>query len=196
MISTRPGDHGRRGGRGEAVPDPADMNAFLASVEKRAFHLARFAVGHSDDALDIVQDAMLALVRRYGDRPRDEWRPLFFRILQSRIGDHHRRSSVRRRWFGWLGGGPDEDGDGFDQVPDPAAIDPAASLDQDGAADAVGTAVSSLPLRQQQAFLLRTLEGLSVAETAAAMGCSQGSVKTHYSRAVQTLRQSLQEHEP
>ena len=72
----------------------ADMNAFLAEVEKRAYHMARFAVADRDEALDIVQDAMLTLVRRYADRPADEWRPLFFRILQSRITDHHRHEDA------------------------------------------------------------------------------------------------------
>lgn len=177
------------------------MNAFLAEVEKRAYHMARFAVADQDEALDIVQDAMLTLVRRYADRPADEWRPLFFRILQSRITDHHRRAAVRRRLFGWMprrpgaaDDAPDDGDDALAQAPDPGPADPARRAELDGSAAALDAAVTALPLRQQQAFLLRTVEGLSVADTAAAMGCSQGSVKTHLSRAHAALRAELEDH--
>lgn len=173
----------------------ADMNAFLAEVEKRAFNMARFAVKDTEDALDIVQDTMLTLVRRYGERPREEWRPLFFRILESRIGDFHRRTSVRRRLFGWLGTAPDADGeDALEQAPDPGVADPSARAALDGTVSALDEALAALPGRQRQAFLLRSVEGLSVADTARAMGCSEGSVKTHHSRAVAALREALQDH--
>ena len=177
------------------------MNAFLAEVEKRAFNMARISVRDTEDALDIVQDAMLILVRKYAHKPSGEWRPLFFRILQNRIHDHHRRQTLSRRLFGWLafGGlpGAAEDGaeDPMSQVPDLSTPDPALLANQAGALRAVESAVAELPSRQQQAFLLRTLEGFSVADTAIAMGCSEGSVKTHYSRAVHTLRAQLQDYE-
>lgn len=171
------------------------MNAFLAEVEKRAFNMARFAVRNTEDALDIVQDTMLTLVRRYADKPRDEWRPLFFRILHSRISDHHRRSTLRRRLFGWFGGDAEEpEDDPVAGAADPGIVDPADRLALDGTVSALQSVVAALPLRQQQAFLLRTVEGLSVDETAAAMGCSAGSVKTHLSRAHAVLRAELEEH--
>lgn len=173
----------------------ADMNAFLGAVEKRAFNMARFAVRNTEDALDIVQDTMLTLVRRYGDKPREEWQPLFFRILQSRISDHHRRTTLRRRLFGWLTGDGREDGeDAIAEAPDPGVADPAARAALDGTVTALDAAVEALPIRQQQAFLLRTVEGLSVEETARAMGCSRGSVKTHLSRAHAALREQLEDH--
>lgn len=167
------------------------MNRFLAEVETSAFQLARYAVRDTDEALDLVQDAMFTLARKYGGKPVSEWRPLFFRILQNRIRDWHRRAKTRRRLFA----AAVSDGvDRIEQAADGAAADPMRSVGADGAADAVDAAVAGLPLRQQQAFLLRSIEGMSVAETAKAMGCSQGSVKTHYSRALGVLRERLKEH--
>ena len=169
----------------------AQMNRFLAEVETSAFQLARYAVRDTDEALDLVQDAMFTLARKYSRKPVAEWRPLFFRILQNRIRDWHRRSTVRRRLFS------ESVRNGADQIElalDGAAADPMHSAGADGAADEVEAAVADLPLRQQQAFLLRCIEGMNVAETARAMGCSQGSVKTHYSRALGVLRERLKEH--
>jgi RNA polymerase sigma-70 factor (ECF subfamily) len=174
------------------------LDAFLAEVEKRAFRMARYAVGDPDDALDITQDAMIKLVSNYADRPPAEWKALFYRILQNRIRDHQRRGSVRSRVMAWLPGA----GDREDTAPDPvqSAPDrapdalPERQLEMVDVAAALDDAVAALPLRQQQAFMLRTWEGLDVAATASAMGCSQGSVKTHYSRAVRALRARLGEH--
>jgi len=177
------------------VNGPADMNAFLAEVEKRAFNMARFAVRNTEDALDIVQDTMLTLVRRYADKPRDQWRPLFFRILHSRITDHHRRATIRRRLFGWMSSDAgDPAGDVVAELEDPGMADPASRLALDGTVSALNAAVAALPLRQQQAFLLRTVEGLSVVETASVRRCSACSVKTHLSRAHAALRAELEEH--
>ena len=139
---------------------------------------------------------MLKLAQRYSGRAETEWGALFHRILQRRIYDWYRRNAVRRRWRVWLGGGSDEDGDPLEHVPGPAARDP---LEQVGSARAMGeveVALTRLPLRQQQAFVLRVFDGLDVAETAHAMGCSIGSVKTHYARAVAKLRETLTGLEP
>jgi RNA polymerase sigma-70 factor (ECF subfamily) len=170
------------------------LDQFLATVEKRAFRIARIAVRNDDDALDIVQDAMLQLARRYGQRPRDEWRPLFYRILQNRIRDCQRRRLVRSKLFAWLPAraGEDEAADPQDAAADVAPL-PVERLMADEALRTLETALAALPGRQQQAFLLRNFEGMDVAATAAAMGCSEGSVKTHYSRAVHTLRAQLGE---
>jgi len=170
------------------------MNRFLAGVEKSAFQMARFAVNDTDEALDIVQDTMLTLVRKYSKKPEAQWRPLFFRILQNRITDWYRRSSVNRRRFVFVSSHSDEHPDPIEQTAARPDSDPAFRSHLDGAADQMQLAVEALPARQQQAFLLRNLEGLSVADTAKAMRCSQGSVKTHYSRAVHRLRRSLEEH--
>lgn len=172
------------------------LDRFLASVERRAFVAARAATGSRDEALDIVQDAMLTLARKYPQRDAQEWGPLFHTILQSRIRDWYRRNRVRRRWRVWLG--LDADPDGPDPLENlPAADGPRPERDAAGheAVAALEQALGALPLRQQQALMLRVWEGLDVADTARAMGVSQGAVKTHYSRAVHKLRELLEEHE-
>lgn len=172
------------------------LDKFLASVEKRAFQIARVAVRDGDEALDIVQDAMIKLASNYGHRPSEEWRPLFYRILNNRIRDWQRRRVVRSKLFGWLPGNhhdDDEDsGDPYEGVP-ATGHGPSEQLMLRAAMDTLQTALRELPLRQQQAFCLRNFEGLDVAQTAVAMRCSEGSVKTHYSRAVHTLRERLGE---
>lgn len=169
------------------------LDRFLVSVEKRAFRIARIAVRDDDDALDIVQDAMLQLARRYARRPAEEWRPLFYRILQNRIRDCQRRRNVRARLMSWLPGWTTEDDeitDPYDGVAD-ARPQPQELLATDQAMARLESALGELPRRQQEAFMLRNFEGMDVAQTAAAMGCSEGSVKTHYSRAVHALREHL-----
>lgn len=161
-------------------------------MEKRAFHLARIATGNEQDALDIVQEAMITLVQRYGARDEQEWGALFHRILQNRIRDWYRRSLVRNRLRVWFGQAEDED-DPLENQPDPGGSGPLGELEAGRFGLALERALSRLPNRQQQAFLLRAWEGLSVEETAQAMGCSTGSVKTHYSRAVHTLREQLED---
>jgi RNA polymerase sigma-70 factor, ECF subfamily len=172
------------------------LDRFLASIEKRAFRMARIALRHDEDALDSVQDAMLQLARRYGRRPSEEWRPLFYRILQNRIRDYQRRRRVQARIMAWLPGLKSQDdaaaaaADEYAAVPDRAPL-PAEQLAADQAMRALERSLAELPGRQQEAFMLRAFEGMDVAQTAAAMGCSEGSVKTHYSRAVHTLREQL-----
>jgi RNA polymerase sigma-70 factor, ECF subfamily len=169
------------------------LNQFLAGVELKAFKIAQAALRHEDDALDAVQDAMLQLARAYADRPAQEWKPLFYRILENRIRDMQRRRTVRGRVIAWLpfrGEDEDDEPDPIAQAPSPEP-QPVRRLELDEAVGALEKALAALPRRQQQAFLLRTLEGLDVAQTALAMGCSEGSVKTHYFRAVQTLRAQL-----
>jgi len=169
------------------------LNQFLAGVELKAFKIAQAALRHEDDALDAVQDAMLQLARAYADRPAGEWKPLFYRILENRIRDMQRRRTVRGRVMAWLplyGDDDDEEPDPIAQAPSPEP-QPVRRLELDEAVGALEQALKALPTRQQQAFLLRTLEGLDVAQTALAMGCSEGSVKTHYFRALQALRAQL-----
>lgn len=174
-----------------ALDQPQTLDRFLADIEKRALQIARIALRDSDDALDAVQDAMLQLARRYGARPSEQWRPLFYRILQNRIRDCQRRRTVRRKLLGWWPAG-ESAGEPTEQAMD-AAPEPAERLRQDQAMHLLAKALNALPARQQQAFVLRNLEGMDVAATAHAMGCSEGSVKTHYSRAVHSLRERLGE---
>ena len=180
------------------MADRAALNAFLVGVERRAFRTAELGVRNRDDALDSVQDAMMTLAKRYADKPEAEWPPLFFRILTSKITDFHRRQTVRRRLFGWVAQlRDDEDADAqdpFAHVADVQAREPEFRALLDDASGRMVALVAALPLRQQQAFLWRVWEGLDVKATAAAMSCSEGSVKTHLSRAVHGLRMKLEQH--
>lgn len=172
------------------------LNQFLASVEKRAFRMAQLATGSQDHALDIVQDAMLSLVKNYSHKGEADWGPLFHKILQSKIRDWYRRSHTRNSVFSWLRAGNAEDeNDAYDpilQAPDNVSLTPDSSANNEELMSLTLDAIRQLPLRQQQAFLLRAWEGFDVRETANAMGCSQGSVKTHYSRATKALKQILE----
>ncbi len=176
------------------MTDAVALNRYLASVQQRAFRMARFAVRDTDDALDIVQDAMMTLARRYASKPEAEWPPLFFRILHNRIRDWHRRRRVRNRVISMFRF-RNEDGEELDPI-DTAADGPRAEPDFLNQVTAAGArlqaCIAQLPARQREALLLRAWEGLDVAQTAAAMRCSDGSVKTHYSRAVHRLREQLE----
>lgn len=187
-------------GRGIAtatMPDSRALEAFLAGIERKAFKIAQLGLRNEDDALDAVQDAMLSLVRSYGARPSEEWKPLFYRILDNRVRDMQRRRTVRGRVMAWMpfAANQDDDDDVADPLDNAAAVEPAIveKLQMNEAIDVLEEKLAALPARQRQAFLLRNFEGLDVAQTAAAMGCSQGSVKTHYFRALQTLRAELGE---
>ena len=174
-----------------------DLNAFLMSVEKKAYAMAVLSVRNREDALDIVQDVMFTLARKYADKTSEEWRLLFYRMLKNRITDWHRANGARRRVFGWFGRSRDDE-----MEPDPIARAAADQLQEpdfqyglDGLRDALITALAALPDRQRQAFMLRAWEGMDVKETASAMAVSEGSVKTHYSRAVRALRGLLEANE-
>lgn len=170
------------------------LDRFLVGVERRALRIAEIALRDGAEAQDAVQDAMIRLVRHYGRHPEGAWRPLFYRILRNRITDAQRRNRVRRVVLAvWSGGAND------DRAPDPAesAIDPRArpdeSLEGEELLRRIGSVLAALSARQREAFLLRNFEGLDVAQTALAMGCSEGSVKTHYFRAMQALEEALPE---
>jgi len=180
----------REGTLNEAAAARRALDRFLAGVERRGFRLALAHLGDRDDALDAVQDAMFTLVRKYATRSEPEWTPLFWTILRSRITDQQRRRTFRNRFRVWFGVGA---GDPLDAIAD-ATGEPSALLEQRGALAAVEQAVRVLPPRQRQAFMLRVYEGLDGAATAQAMGCSEGSVKTHLSRAMVSLREVLEEH--
>ena len=153
-----------------------------------------------EEALDVVQEAMYTLVRSYATKPDHEWPVLFHRILQSRIRDWYRRRKVLNRWRQWFGGVQQgEKGDTLDPleaIPDLGAPRPDVDVMQKRAVMELEQALQALPPRQQQVFLLRAWEELDVAQTAQAMGCSAGSVKTHYFRAIQFLRKRLGDHWP
>jgi RNA polymerase sigma-70 factor (ECF subfamily) len=177
-----------------------ELSAFLASVERRAFKQAQFAVRDSDAALDIVQDAMIKLTQSYGQRPAAEFPLLFTRILQNVIHDHFRRQKVRSTWttlFSALTPAGDEDADPLETLEALSGSEQAESagdkVERAQVVAIIEEELGRLPARQREAFLMRYWEDMDVAETAAAMGCSEGSVKTHCSRAAHTLARALRE---
>jgi RNA polymerase sigma-70 factor (ECF subfamily) len=186
--------------RGPPLATPAEISKFLAETERRAYKQAMFATRDEDAALDIVQDAMLKLTEKYADKPPAELPMLFARILQNTIHDHFRRQKVRNTWTTLLSalGKGDEKDEEFDPLEtlqaksdSNAADDPARQFEQAQVLGHIERALARLPARQREAFLLRYWEELDVAEAAAAMGCSEGSVKTHCSRAVHALAEML-----
>lgn len=176
------------------MASPQEIDAFLASVERRAFKHAVFAVQDHHSALDIVQNAMLKLVERYGDKSAEELPLLFQRILQNAIHDHFRRAKVRDFWVRLVSPVRDKDEDAGETLESLSAAStserapsPEEQLSGIQSIEAIESALSKLPARQREAFLLRYWEELDVAETAQVMGCSEGSVKTHCFRAVNAL---------
>lgn len=176
-----------------------ELSHFLTQVERRAYKQALFATNDSHTALDIVQDAMIKLSEKYGDKPAEELPLLFQRILQNTIRDHFRRQKVRSSWTmlfsAFQSKDTEEEFDPLDILEDndnPSTPGtPDANLNQKQTLDAIEQALSKLPARQREAFLLRYWEGMDTAETARIMGCTEGSVKTHCSRANHALATSL-----
>lgn len=189
-----PSSLGEPAAREEAVDRQRALDRFLAGVERRALGVARLALRDRAEAEDVVQDAMIRLVRHYGRRPEAEWRPLFYRILRNRITDIQRGRRLRRAVMVFWSGSRREDA-----APEPApdAVDtrgrPDEALEGEELLARIEAVLATLSARQREAFLLRNFEGLDVAQAAVAMGCSEGSVKTHYFRAMQALQGALGE---
>lgn len=162
----------------------ATLDAFLRAVQRRALTAARLSVPH-EDALDCVQSAMFSFVRKYHGKPQEQWRPLFFQVLYNTLRDWHRRRAVRNAFAGLSA--PEEQPDANSPQPDRwlAGGEAGARLVEE---------LRRMPLRQQQAFILRHWEGLDTEAAARAMGVSAGTVKTHLSRAVERLRAALETH--
>ena len=178
-----------------AKDDERTLDQFLKGVERRALRMAELATANRDEALDLVQDAMFGFVRHYATKPTDEWSPLFYRVLDSRLNDWHRRRQVRSRWLAVFTRDPEDDEtDEIAQAPDLNDPGPLLRLAGGEATRDLDAALGRLPLRQRQAFLLRVWEGFDVAATAKVMRCSDGSVKTHLSRALTALRRALEDH--
>ncbi|AOK30207.1 RNA polymerase subunit sigma-70 [Burkholderia singularis] len=174
-----------------------ELADFLAGVERRAFKQAAYAVRDDDASLDIVQDAMIRLAEKYGDRPAAELPLLFQRILQNAIHDHFRRQKVRNTWVSLFSSLNSTDDDEFDPLETLESADgdgiesSETRLEREQVLTLIDEEIQKLPARQREAFLMRYWEDMDVAETAAAMGCSEGSVKTHCSRATHALALAL-----
>lgn len=179
----------------ETCDKQTQLEFFLASVEKRAYRTALFTTKKSQDALDIVQDAMLQLVQYYREKTVGEWPLLFQRILQNRIMDWHRAEQKKKRYF-WQALNPiADDDDPLDDLEQNYADDrewnPSELVSRMQNVERMLEAMDLLAVRQRQAFLLRAWEGFDLEQTAQVMQCSVGSVKTHYFRAVQKLQELL-----
>ena len=170
---------------------PASIDQFLAGIGTRAFRFAEAGLRHREDALDAVQDAMIKLLG-YRDRPAEEWTPLFWSILRSRIIDLQRRRSFRLKF--WAAPVEDEEDTSIDWAD--ASAGPSRLQESGEAWGRMVQALRKLPARQREAFTLRVLEELDVATTARVMKCSEGSVKTHLSRAREALQSQLEEFRP
>ena len=176
----------------------SELSDFLATSERRAFKQAMFAVRNEETALDIVQDSMMKLAEKYGDRPAEEFPMLFQRIIQNTIRDYYRRSKVRSLWTTLLSAFSSDDEEEHDPL-ETIEVEsesytpnsPDGQLEQSQLLVILEEEIKSLPPRQREAFLMRYWEDMDVAETASAMGCSEGSVKTHCSRATHTLAAAL-----
>lgn len=177
------------------------LSDFLASIERRAYKHALFTARDPHVAMDVVQDAMLKLSERYGDKPAEEYPMLFHRILHNTLMDYFRRQKVRNFWTtsfsSFTSSHAEEEFDPLDVLEDKdnaAQPDhPDDALQQTQIMATIEAAISQLPARQREAFLLRYWEELDTAETAATMGCSEGSVKTHCSRATHALAATLKQ---
>lgn len=177
-----------------------ELSNFLENVERRAFKHAVYAVRNEESALDIVQEAMIKLSEKYGDKPAAELPLLFQRILQNTILDFFRREKVRNTWVSLFSNmTPNgEDDDNFDLLESfsaeegsEAAESTQDKLEREQVLNMIDLEIQKLPARQREAFLMRYWEDMDVAETALAMGCSEGSVKTHCSRATHVLAATL-----
>ena len=171
------------------------MEHFLASVERQAYRMAEMGTGNAEDALDIVQESMLGFIGKYSDRPKDEWRPLFFRILQNKIRDWHRRAKIQKGLGLFWPFKENDQADPIQKLEDTKQKSVSDYIEITDSVDAMHAAIHTLPFRQQQAFLLRAWEEFSVKATAETMGVSEGSVKTHFSRAVAKLREKLKDYQ-
>jgi len=176
-----------------------ELSDFLKGVERRAFKRTVYHVRDEEAALDIVQDSMMKLAEHYGDKPPNEIPLLFQRILSNCTLDWFRRQKTRRALFSNMSDFETSNEDGEFDLLEHFTID-ADTRESESAEDSTRRAqifhqieeqIAALPGRQREAFLMRYWEEMDVAETAAAMGCSEGSVKTHCSRAVHALSKAL-----
>lgn len=169
------------------------LKNFMNEVTGRALVMMESATqGHHGIAMDLVQEAFISLHKSYSDKTTDEWYPLFYTILNNKLQDWRRKEARRAQPFSWFKkiSLDDDDVEQLDIV-DEQALNPAEFLDQAVTVEEIQAAIAGLPVRQQQAFMLRAWEGFDTQTTASIMNCTEGSVKTHYHRAIQGLRATL-----
>ena len=175
---------------GVHLKNRSQLNAFFSTEEKNAFRVVRFSIGNDEDALDIIQDAMIKFVSKYSDKTRADWKPLFYKIVQSKLIDFHRKKNFRSGIMRLLGSNPEEGYNEIDAIASPDA-DPVEKIKLSDALVKLDKALEALPARQQQVVLMRSWQGFNTQETAKIMQLSTGSVKTHYSRGLAKLKELL-----
>ncbi|MBN4053774.1 RNA polymerase sigma factor [Haliea sp. AH-315-K21] len=178
--------------RKKSLDNSQALGSFFTSIEKRAFRRAQIATGNADDALDIVQDAMVSLINKYANKETQDWELLFHKILTSRIMDWHRRTAIRKRFGTWLSSNDKELELEEPEFEDLNARSPEELMQTSQSIAMLEAALHELSPKQQQVFLLRAWEGLSEKETSVAMSCSVGTIKSHYARARSFLKNKLE----
>ncbi|MFT5116381.1 MAG: RNA polymerase sigma-70 factor (ECF subfamily) [Parasphingorhabdus sp.] len=170
------------------------LEKFFREHEVKAYKMAYVMLNNRDDALELVQDSMLTLVQKYATRDSQQWSPLFYRILHNRIKDRYKQSNFRSLFRAFLPTSPNQldQEDALQKIAYEQTNCPQQNLQQQNSLQQITVALNALPLRQQQTFVLRAWQEFSVKETAFALDISEGSVKTHYSRAIAQLRQTLE----
>ena len=169
------------------------IDSFLKEVQVRAFRIAMISIKDKDESKDIVQDSMISLATKYSDRPPNELAPIFYRILFNRITDWHRKTIVRKRIVSFIGFS-DSKADPI-ELAESENMDPMKLNESEEVSAIIQGSIDNLPSRQKQAFILRNFEGMSVRNVSKVMKCSEGSVKTHYFRAMQKLKIELEKYE-
>lgn len=171
----------------------SDISLVLHEVQKKAFRIAKMSTLNDDDALDIVQEAMMSLVTNYSSKPVDELKPLFFRILNSKIMDWHRKQSISNRVRSFLKLDEESDEDPLNNIEDESLVGLDDLISSKEIAEGIGSALNELTLKQKQAVVYRLIEEMSISETAFVMNCSESTVKEHYSRAIKKLQSKLKD---
>jgi len=176
------------------ISQRARIDRFLSSVQNSGYRMAQLATSNRDDALELVQESMMQLVKRYSDRPDNELKVLFYRILSSKTTDWYRKTAFRSKFHAFFSNQSYQQGDPVQQLTADYQLPASEELENTRMIENLMMALKKLSKRQHQTFLLRAWQGFNVKETATIMGCSTGSVKTHYSRALQMLRTQLGDH--
>ncbi len=167
------------------------LNTFFKAQEKKAYAIAMMSLKNPDDAMDVVQDIMLKFVQKYKNYDEKVWCPLFYRMLQNRITDFHRKNTQQRKYFKIFYTEDSQDSLAIEKFADLSSVSSLQQIEQNLKIEQLQQALNKLPTRQLQAFICRIWEGLSVKETAKSMKCSQGSVKTHLFRALKSLKNEI-----
>lgn len=169
------------------------LDQFFSLHDEKAYKMAYALTHNRDDALELVQDSMLKLVQHYAQKPPEEWTLLFYKILHNRINDFYRRQGLRKLFSVFIHDKDNNQDELLSRLADSTNNTPHQQVEQSLSLERILQALKTLPLRQQQTFLLRAWQEFSVRETAFALSISEGSVKTHYSRALKQLRFQLGE---